>query len=376
MSTTPPDDLRDLLALHLAPGLGPCRTAALLQHFGSAARARRATAAQLCEVAGIGPKLAEQLARALPAADVDGELRRVERGGARLAALGTPEYPVALAHIPDPPHLLYVRGTLTAADALAVALVGSRGCSEYGRRTAARLAAGLARAAVTVVSGLARGVDGVAHRAALEAGGRTLAVLANGLARVYPPEHADLARQVERAGALLTESCMDQAPLAPLFPARNRIISGLCRAVVIVEAADRSGALLTASHAAEQGRTVLAVPGPVDSECSGGTNELLRKGAVPCRSVEDILEELHGVSAVAQMQKATQPPAPAAPAVPPPGLDETQRRLWEALAEGPRHLDELVQRLGLAVPQATTALLMLEMKKAARRLPGSRYERC
>ena len=169
---------------------------------------------------------------------------------------------------------------------------------------------------------------------------------------------------------------MEQAPLAPLFPARNRIISGLCRAVVIVEAADRSGALITASHAAEQGRTVLAVPGPVDAPASGGTNELLRKGAVPCRSVEDILEELHGVFAVAQMQKAAAAPAPAAPAGPPPGLDETQRRLWEALAEGPRHLDELVQRLGLAVPQVTTALLMLEMRKAARRLPGNRYERC
>ncbi len=376
MSPTYPDDLRDLLALQLAPGLGPCRIAALLQHFGSAGRARRAGAAQLRAVDGIGPKLAEQLARALPAIDVDAELRRVERGGARLVALGTPEYPAALAQIPDPPHLLYVRGSLTAADALAVALVGSRGCSEYGRRTTARLAAGLARAGVTVVSGLARGVDGVAHRAALEAGGRTLAVLANGLARVYPPEHADLARQVTAAGALVTESSMDQAPLAPLFPARNRIISGLCRAVVIVEAADRSGALLTASHAAEQGRTVLAVPGPVDSASSGGTNELLRKGAVPCRGVEDVLEELHGVSAVAQMQKAAAPPAPAAPPGPPPGLDETQRRLWEALAEGPRHLDELVQRLGLAVPQATTALLMLEMKKAARRLPGNRYERC
>jgi DNA processing protein len=376
MSPTTPDDLPDLLALHLAPGLGPCRTAALLQHFGSAARARRASAAELREVDGIGPKMAEQLARALPRAEVDSELRRVERAGVRLVALGTPEYPAALAHIADAPHLLYVRGTLTEADALAVALVGSRGCSEYGRRTTARLAAGLARTGVTVVSGLARGVDGVAHRAALEAGGRTLAVLANGLAQVYPPEHAELARQVEAAGALLTESHMEQGPLAGLFPARNRIISGLCRAVVIVEAGERSGALLTASHAAEQGRTVLAVPGPVDAPVSRGTNELIRKGAVPCRSVEDILEELHGVSAVAKMQKAALPPPPAAPSGPPPGLDETQRRLWEALAEGPRHLDELVQRLGMTVSQVTTGLLMLEMKKAVRRLPGNRYERC
>jgi DNA processing protein len=164
---------------------------------------------------------------------------------------------------------------------------------------------------------------------------------------------------------------MEQEPLAGLFPARNRIISGLCRAVVIVEAAERSGALITASHAAEQGRSVLAVPGPVDGAASGGANELIRKGAVLCRGVDDVLEELHGVSAMAQAG----PPAPPPPAAPPPGLDEEQRRAWEALADGPLHLDQLVQRLGLAVPQVTGALMMLEMRKAVRRLPGNRYER-
>src|SRR5262249_47335230 len=163
----------------------------------------------------------------------------------------------------DPPYIFYAKGTLTVADTLAVALVGSRHCSDYGRRIAARLSAGLVRAGVTIVSGLARGIDGVAHRAALQAGGRTLAVLARGLSRIYPPEHAELAREITTSGALLTEARMEQEPLAGLFPVRNRIISGLSKVVVLIEAAEKSGALLTARHAAEQGRTVLAVPGPV-----------------------------------------------------------------------------------------------------------------
>src|SRR5205085_6693951 len=197
------------------------------------------------------------------------------------------------------PHLLYIRGTLTAQDAKAIAVVGSRHCSSYGKRMAERLAGGLARAGYTIVSGLARGIDGAAHHAALEAGGRTIAVLAGGLSSIYPPEHAKLAEDIERSGAVLTESSMEQQPLPNTFPVRNRIISGLSRAVVLVEAAQRSGALITATHAADQGRSVLAVPGPVDADASGGTNELIRKGAVLCRGVEDVLEEIHGVSAMA-----------------------------------------------------------------------------
>jgi DNA processing protein len=226
-----------------------------------------------------------------------------------------------------------------------------------------------------VMWGLARGIDGVAHRAALEAGGRTVAVMAGGLARIYPPEHADLADAVEQSGGLVCESSMRQQPLAPLFPARNRIISGLSQVIVLVEAAKRSGALITAEHAAEQGRTVLAVPGPVDGTSSDGTNALIRQGAGLCRGVEDILEELHGVSAMSQAAKAAAA-TPPAPAGPPPGLDEVQRRVWEALAGGGRSSDELVQQLGLTVPKLMGVLMMLEMKKVVRRLPGNRYERC
>jgi DNA processing protein len=167
---------------------------------------------------------------------------------------------------------------------------------------------------------------------------------------------------------------MEMEPMAGMFPARNRLISGLSRGVVIVEAAERSGALITASHAADQGRPVFAVPGPVDNPASGGTNQLIRKGAILVRGVDDILEELRGTAPVAAPQ-ADETPAPAAPAVPPPGIDAVQLRIWEFLAEQPRHLDEMVQQLGLPVSQLSGSLLTLEMKKAVRRLPGNRYER-
>jgi DNA processing protein len=362
-------ELRALLALQLVPGLGPRRTVALLEHFRSPQRVLTAGVAELCQVPYIGEQTAEQIVRCRSLSDADAELERIERGGVRLVVRGTPEYPALLSEIPDPPYLLYTRGTILPADARAVAVVGSRSCTAYGRRVTERLAGGLARAGWTVVSGLASGIDGIAHRAALMAGGRTLAVLAGGLARIYPREHAELAREVAAAGALLSEGSMDQEPLAPLFPARNRLISGLCRAVVIVEAAERSGTLITAG-AAEQGRTVLAVPGPVDLPSSAGTNALIRQGAVLCRGPEDVLEELEGPATTPASETA------APPAEPPPDLDPTQRRLWDALAGTVRSLDELAQALELPVSQLSASLGMLQLKKAVRQLPGNRYERC
>jgi DNA processing protein len=374
MSIPLTDDLRDRLALHLVPGVGPRIMQALLERFGSPGSALRASAPQLSEVAHVGTKLVASIAAAASGEAVAAELEHVERHGVRLLPLGTPEYPARLVTIGDPPSFLYVRGELRAEDANAVALVGSRHPTAYGRRVVAQLAAGLVRAGLTVVSGLARGIDGAAHRAALEAGGRTVAVLAGGLSGIYPPEHAELAKEVAASGALVTESCMLQEPIAGLFHARNRIISGLSLAVVIVEAAERSGALITASHAADQGRPVLAVPGPVDNPASAGCHDLMRKGAILCRGIDDVLEEVHGVSAMVQAKNAeiSRP----VPATPPPGLDVTQLRIWDFLGGGNRTMDEMGQQLGLAVPQLTTSLLMLEMRKAVRRLPGSRYERC
>jgi len=386
MSALLTQELRDLLALSLVPGLGPRLTRALLERFGSASAVRQATAEQMQQVPHIGADLAGKFTSSLVSCDIEPELALLQRHGVELLPISSPAYPARLATISDAPPLLFFRGTVLPADARAVALVGSRHCTAYGRKVTERLASGLARAGVTVVSGLARGIDGIAHRAALQAGGRTLAVLAGGLARLYPPEHKDLAEEVTRSGALLTESNMDQEPVAGLFPQRNRIISGLCSVVVIIEAAERSGALITATHAGEQSRTVMAVPGPIDSEASGGCHTLLRKGAVLCRGVDDILEELHGVSAVSE--RAAVPPVPApgpapstpapapVPAGPPVGLDDNQRRIWDLLEGTIRSVDELAQQLGIPMPKLNASLTLLEMKKIIRRLPGNRYERC
>jgi DNA processing protein len=372
---SPSAELRDMLAIHLTPGVGPRLTAALLERFESPAAVLRATIAELCDVPHIGPKLAQYLTRAAGNPEINVELERIAKAQIRLLVNGTPEYPVSIASIPDPPLLLYIRGELTPADTCAVALVGSRQCTDYGRRTAARLATGLARAGTTVISGLARGIDGVAHRAALEAGGRTIAVLAGGLSRIYPPEHKELADQVAASGALMTESSMAQEPLPGLFPARNRLISGLSRVVIVVEAGEGSGALHTAHHAAEQGRTVMAVPGPVDSSASAGCNSLIRDGVVLCRHVDDVLEELHGVSTVEQAAKTGAAPTPIVEKAPPPTLTDEQRRIWDFLAGGAKTVDEMAQQLGLAAQQLGAGLMMMEMKRVVKRLPGNRYQR-
>ena len=365
MSAALSAEQRDLLALHLVPGLGTRLTSALLERFGSPAAVLQATAAQLQAVPHIGGKLSQSLAAAMRRVDVAAELELMDRYGVRLLFRGDAEFPASLHDIPDPPHLLYVRGTLLAADSRAVALVGSRQYTGYGRRMAESLAADLVRAGFTVVSGLARGIDGFAHRAALKAGGRTVAVLAGGLSKIYPPEHADLAREVEAAGALVTEAPMRMEPMAAMFPARNRLISGLARGVLVIEAAAKSGALITARHAAEQGRPVFAVPGPLDSPASAGTHHLVRQGAILIRSVDDILEELDGVRSPAQ-------PARSPPVV---EMDDSQRRIWEFLHDRPRQVDEMAQQLGLSISEITTTLLALELKKAIRRLPGNQYER-
>jgi DNA processing protein len=366
-------DVRDLLALHLVPGIGPRLTSALLERFGSADGVRRANATELQRVPYVGEALAGKLATSLKTIDVDAELARMARHNVSLLALGSVDYPPGLATIPNPPHLIYHRGTIDARDARAVAIVGARGCTSYGKRIAERLAADLVRAGYTIVSGLARGIDGAAHRGALQAGGRTLAVLAGGLSRIYPPEHKDLASQVEAAGALFSEAAMDQEPLPNMFPARNRIISGLAQAVVLVEAAEKSGALITAEHAALQGRPVFAVPGPIDGEASAGTNALIRQGAVLCRGAHDVIEELTGLSGMTGAGSSVTSPLPSSV---PPALDPVQQQIWEFLANEPRHLDDIGQVLGLSVPRLTGLLLTLEMKRIVRRLPGNRYERC
>lgn len=378
-------DVADHLALALVPGLGPKLTAALLERFGSAAAARLATADQLADIPYIGEKTAASLAAALRTIDVGPELALAGKHGVRVVPLGFPEYPPALASVPAPPPLLYFRGEWTPADANAVGIVGSRGCSSYGLKVAAQIARDLARAGFTVVSGLARGIDGAAHRAALEAGGRTVAVLAGGLSKIYPPEHADLAAEIAAGrGCLVSETPMGMDPQPGMFPARNRIVSGLSRAVVVVEANAKSGALITARHAAEQGREVYAVPGRVDDPTSAGCLELLRGGARLVRSADDVIEDLRGLSTPDPVSGRRQPavlprlselgadvPRPPEPLPP---LSDAERRVFDAVADR-RHADELARELGLPVGELSRALMQLELKKLVRRQPGNYYER-
>ncbi len=369
-------ELCELLALHLVDGLGPQRIATLLERFGTATAARRATPQQLLDLPGFGPQVAAKVAAQLALVDGQAEWERIQRAGVTLLVQGKPGYPEALEPLPAAPRLLFLKGTYLLQDARAVALVGTRHPDAYGKRLARSLAEGLARAGVTVVSGLARGIDGLAHQAALEAGGRTLAVLAGGLSRIYPPEHGELANRVVAAGGLFSEATMLEEPTKWRFPARNRIISGLSRVVVIVQAPTDSGALITAEHAADQGKLVLAVPGLVDNAANAGCHRLLREGAILCRGVEDILEELDGVP-VDTPQKIDKsfPKNTIKSPGPPPGLDELQLRVWELLSDGSKHGDELARLASLGVAQLAGVLLSLEMKRSIRRLPGNRYER-
>jgi DNA processing protein len=369
-----------LLRLSLTPGIGPKLTSALLERYGQPAAVFRASPAELQAIPHLGPKIAEQLVQHWLEQDqaVAAEVAAAAEKGVVLLGRGQPGYPSRLLELPDPPTVLYLRGTLEARDERAIGIVGSRQCTAYGRRITERLARGLAQRGFTIISGLARGIDAAAHQAALEAGGRTLAILAGGLSKVYPPEHQDLAEAIVAAGGLLSESPMGMAPLPDMFPRRNRLISGLSLGVIVVEANAQSGALITARHAAEQGRDVFAVPGPVDSPASAGPLKLLRDGAILVRDVDDVLEQLRDGDASLQTGISTDASTDAhveMPVAPPPNLTPEQRQLWDALTQPGMHQDELIQATRLDSAVAGSALMMLELTGVLRRLPGNRFER-
>jgi DNA processing protein len=260
---------------------------------------------------------------------------------------------------------------LTPADGLAIAIVGSRRCSPYGLRIAERLGQSLARVGLTVVSGLARGIDAAAHEGALKAGGRTIAVLANGLDATYPPEHDGLAAAIAENGAVVSEMPMLQGPLAQLFPQRNRIVSGLSLGVVVVEATPRSGSLSTSRHAAEQNREVFAVPGPVDSLTSRGCHELLRDGATLVETVEDILEELGPL--VREVKRSVDETPVRHPVEL--TLSDQERSLLGQLGDEPVSVDELIAQTRLTAQQVLATLAVLEIRRLVKRVPGQRFIR-
>jgi len=367
-------DLLDLIRLTLVPGVGPRTSRALLERFGSAGKVLRAPEVSLRDVPGVGGKLAEKIARSDREIDPVAELALCRELGVTPIAHGSEAYPSSLNEIPDPPSLLYVRGSIEPVDRLAIAIVGSRKCTPYGLRIAEKLATSLARVGLTVVSGLARGIDAAAHRGALAGGGRTLAVLANGLSQIYPPEHDKLADEVVGSGALVAESPMRQGPLAGLFPQRNRIISGLSLGVVVVEATPRSGSLSTASHATEQNREVFAVPGPVDSLPSRGCHHLIRDGARLVETVDDILEELGPL--VRDVRRVPQEPEQApARSTAELSLSDNERLLLGKLDDRPVAVDQLITLSGLTASQTMATLSLLEMRRLIKRYPGPQFAR-
>jgi len=355
------------LRLSLTDGIGPKLTQSLLERFGSAEEIFAASHEELLSVPGIGPKLADSVLRARSEVDPAEELAACRSAGVAVVARGTPQYPSWLASIVDPPTVLYVQGTIKPQDAVAVAIVGSRHATSYGTQVAERLGQALARAGVTVVSGLARGIDAAAHRGALDAGGRTFAVLGSGLAKIYPPEHKALAAEVVNQGALLSESPLRADPVSGAFPQRNRVIAGLSLGVVVVEAAFRSGALITAKHAMEQGRDVFAVPGRIDSRMSHGCHQLLRDGAKLVESVDDILEELGPLPEAAKRDDGPPVHKPAELL-----LNANEKLVLTAIGEGrTTTVDELIACSGLAVAQVLTTLSVLEMRRLIKRVGGN-----
>ena len=363
-------ELLDTLRLHLVPGIGPRIQAELLRAFGSAAQVVSAGGEQLLQVDGIGPKLSAAISAARSSDDAQREIDRCRAASVDVLRLGAEDYPPLLTEIYDPPPVLYRRGTFESVDEIAVGIVGSRKCTLYGRQQAERLAAALARAGITVVSGLARGIDAAAHRGALAAGGRTIAVCATGLAQLYPPEHADLAKEIVASGAVVSESPLDRGPTPGLFPQRNRIISGMSLGVVIVEATRKSGALHTARHAMEQGREVFAVPGRIDSLASEGCHDLLRDGATLIRHPDDVLEELGPLTSPVARSESETVHSPRELS-----LSDQEREVLNLVTIDPRPIDEILDSARIDSSRVLSTLTILEMKRHVRRLPGSQIAR-
>jgi DNA processing protein len=357
------DDRRFWLAFNKVPGVGPVRTRHLLDHFGDLGSAWTAPAHDLA-AAGLDARAVGQVLALRKTLDLPAEMARLVTAGAHLLTWADAAYPARLLAIDDPPPVLYVRGELRADDEQAVALVGTRRATPYGRDVAHQLASGLAAAGVTVVSGLALGIDTVAHRAALDAGGRTVAVLGSGVDVIYPPQNRELAARIvaEERGAILSDYALGTGPEAANFPPRNRIISGLVRGVVIVEADLKSGAMITARFALEQGRDVFAVPGSILSHHSDGPNSLLKEGAAPITGVDDILSALDLTRLPEQQTARAVLPANA-----------TEGLLLQLLTNGPLHVDDLGRYSGLPIHEVSSTLTMMELKGLVRQVGPMQY---
>ena len=365
------------LKLIRADGIGPTLFKRLLDFFGGVERIFTASVTELTKVEGIGNKTAESIVRTRDAFDVDSELALADKLGVWVIHLQDDRYPPALKAIYDPPPVLYIKGTLTRSDNLAMAIVGSRRCSHYGTEQANRFSHLLASAGFTIVSGLARGIDSAAHRGALATKGRTIAVQGCGLSNIFPPENKKLFEQITENGAVISELPLTYEPLAENFPGRNRIIAGLSMGVLVVEATYRSGALISAQAAMENNREVMAVPGRIDSPCSLGCHKLLKQGARLIDSIDEIMDALgyvgdglktHAATAVAEAEQNAQGSLFDTSRL---NLTEAEEAILGHLNSEPVHVEELIESTQLSAAKVHSAVISLQLKGLVKQLPGN-----
>jgi DNA processing protein len=362
-------ELKSWLALSTVPKIGPIRYLSLVKHFGSPEKVLAASAKELAELPDVGPVTASGIKSKVSWETAEEQMKLCRKNGVQVVTFKDQAYPQNLLSIYDPPPFLFVGGEIKEEDQNAVAIVGCRSASPYGRKITDRIGRELVRRGITIVSGMARGIDSIGHISALKERGRTLAVFGSGLDVPYPPENRKLAGQIRSAGAIISEFLLGTKPEGPNFPRRNRLISGLSLGVVIVEAGNKSGALLTAQCALEQNREVFAIPGNLDSENSQGTNRLIKEGAKLVTAVEDILEELRILTKEGESSSFVETKRDLS------GLSEAERSMFQLISDEPDHIDRIASRASIGVPQALSTLLSLELKGLVRQLSGKMFVR-
>jgi DNA processing protein len=358
-------DLEALIKLYIGPGIGSHRFRVLISAFGSPEAVMEAPIQKLMRIPGIEETTARRIKAGVETAIFTDQMRRIQRHHIHVISYWDDTYPEILKKIYDPPGLLFIKGELQPQDQKAIGIVGTRVPSLYGRMVTEQFCKDLTGHKLTIVSGLARGIDTIAHQAALKHGGRTIAVLGCGIDRLYPPENRNLADRIDRQGAVISEYPMGTLPDGRNFPRRNRIISGLSLGVLIVEAGMKSGALITAFQALEQNREVFAVPGPINSGKSTGTNRLIKEGAKLVQGTLDIVQELEGVLGNAR-KNVTQAL---------PRLDANEQAVYQLLSHIPMHVDQIARQGNKSVPEILSILLTLELYGLVKQLSGKMFVR-
>lgn len=354
------------IVLNMLPTMGPVRLRRLIEVFGSPEKILTAPRDRLRAVDGIGAEVATQIANWESTVDLPSELQRVHASGARVITPAEPEYPRSLREIHAPPIVLYLWGEIMERDHHAMGVIGSRRTTHYGTEAAKKLSYQLAYAGLTIISGLARGIDTAAHQGALAAKGRTIAVIGSGLGHLYPPENAALAEKIRSGnGAVVSEFSMTVEPDRQTFPMRNRIISGASQGILVVEAGLNSGALITASQAVEQGRSVYAVPGHINAPSAMGSNRLIQQGAKLVMDAADILDDLQILLPEAKVQTAAARPLPE--------MSAAERSVYEAIDTSETAIDSIAAKCNLPTPTVSSTLLRLELKRLVKQLPGNHF---